>query len=84
MGYMESFHCSFLSAGGMDHVRVHPKFLHSNATVHKWVLGGKAAIPVYNTFEFICASLLINVFSDPNALILFFYSFCRAFGQLIG
>ncbi|KAL6996902.1 hypothetical protein U1Q18_007027 [Sarracenia purpurea var. burkii] len=28
------------SSGGMDHVRVHPKFLHSNATSHKWVLGG--------------------------------------------
>ncbi|GAB2229090.1 hypothetical protein Droror1_Dr00023225 [Drosera rotundifolia] len=24
---------------GMDHVRVHPKFLHSNATSHKWALG---------------------------------------------
>ncbi|RZC53734.1 hypothetical protein C5167_012582 [Papaver somniferum] len=24
---------------GMDHVRVHPRFLHSNATSHKWVLG---------------------------------------------
>lgn len=29
------------SAGGIDHVRVHPKFLHSNATSHKWALGGK-------------------------------------------
>lgn len=29
-----------LCAGGIDHVRVHPKFLHSNATSHKWVLGG--------------------------------------------
>lgn len=27
-------------AVGMDHVRVHPKFLHSNATSHKWALGG--------------------------------------------
>lgn len=26
--------------GGFDHVRVHPKFLHSNATSHKWSLGG--------------------------------------------
>ncbi|PRQ51277.1 putative proton-exporting ATPase [Rosa chinensis] len=24
---------------GMDHVRIHPKFLHSNATSHKWALG---------------------------------------------
>lgn len=29
----------FYSAG-LDHVRVHPKFLHSNATSHKWALGG--------------------------------------------
>lgn len=29
------------SAVGLDHVRVHPKFLHSNATSHKWALGGK-------------------------------------------
>ena len=29
------------SSVGMDHVRVHPKFLHSNATSHKWALGGK-------------------------------------------
>ncbi|OAP00988.1 hypothetical protein AXX17_AT4G28850 [Arabidopsis thaliana] len=28
-----------LSSGGFDHVRVHPKFLHSNATSHKWALG---------------------------------------------
>ncbi|KAM7480181.1 hypothetical protein LguiA_028394 [Lonicera macranthoides] len=27
------------SSGGMDHVRIHPRFLHSNATSHKWVLG---------------------------------------------
>lgn len=27
-------------AVGMDHVRVHPRFLHSNATSHKWALGG--------------------------------------------
>jgi hypothetical protein len=25
----------------MDHLRVHPKFLHSNATSHKWALGGR-------------------------------------------
>ncbi|CAI9113153.1 OLC1v1013701C1 [Oldenlandia corymbosa var. corymbosa] len=31
-------------AGGMDHVRVHPRFLHSNATSHKWVLGAFAEL----------------------------------------
>ncbi|KAJ7534895.1 hypothetical protein O6H91_12G009100 [Diphasiastrum complanatum] len=30
--------------GGMDHVRVHPKFLHSNATSHKWALGAMAEL----------------------------------------
>ncbi|KAL5717391.1 hypothetical protein ACHQM5_010398 [Ranunculus cassubicifolius] len=29
---------------GMDHVRVHPKFLHSNATSHKWALGAFAEL----------------------------------------
>ncbi|URD78760.1 Histidine kinase-, DNA gyrase B-, and HSP90-like ATPase [Musa troglodytarum] len=29
---------------GMDHVRVHPKFLHSNATSHKWALGALAEL----------------------------------------
>ncbi|KVH98977.1 Histidine kinase-like ATPase, ATP-binding domain-containing protein [Cynara cardunculus var. scolymus] len=32
------------SSGGMDHVRVHPRFLHSNATSHKWVLGAFAEL----------------------------------------
>ncbi|CAI9773833.1 unnamed protein product [Fraxinus pennsylvanica] len=32
------------ATGGMDHVRVHPKFLHSNATSHKWVLGAFAEL----------------------------------------
>ncbi|KAK8462145.1 hypothetical protein SEVIR_1G159400v4 [Setaria viridis] len=29
---------------GMEHVRVHPKFLHSNATSHKWALGAFAEL----------------------------------------
>lgn len=32
------------SQNGMDHVRVHPKFLHSNATSHKWALGAIAEL----------------------------------------
>ncbi|CAN4085495.1 unnamed protein product [Withania somnifera] len=35
---------SGLTSGGIDHVRVHPKFLHSNATSHKWVLGAFAEL----------------------------------------
>lgn len=30
--------------GGMDHVRVHPKFLHSNVTSHKWAFGAIAEL----------------------------------------
>ncbi|KAK6160441.1 hypothetical protein DH2020_003822 [Rehmannia glutinosa] len=32
------------SVADMDHVRVHPKFLHSNATSHKWALGAFAEL----------------------------------------
>ncbi|KAI7732310.1 hypothetical protein M8C21_010049 [Ambrosia artemisiifolia] len=32
------------SSGGLDHLRVHPRFLHSNATSHKWVLGAFAEL----------------------------------------
>ena len=28
--------------GMLEHARVHPKFLHSNATSHKWAFGGKS------------------------------------------
>ncbi|CAA2971802.1 Hypothetical predicted protein [Olea europaea subsp. europaea] len=30
--------------GAIDHVRIHPKFLHSNATSHKWALGAFAEL----------------------------------------
>uniref|UniRef100_A0A0D3F517 Morc S5 domain-containing protein n=1 Tax=Oryza barthii TaxID=65489 RepID=A0A0D3F517_9ORYZ len=32
------------SDSGMDHIRVHPRFLHSNATSHKWALGAFAEL----------------------------------------
>ncbi|KAA8540660.1 hypothetical protein F0562_024421 [Nyssa sinensis] len=41
------------SSGGMDHVRVHPKFLHSNATSHKWVLGAFAEL-LDNSLDEVC------------------------------
>ncbi|XP_076923545.1 protein MICRORCHIDIA 7-like [Bidens hawaiensis] len=41
------------STGGMDHVRVHPKFLHSNATSHKWVLGAFAEL-LDNSLDEVC------------------------------
>ncbi|KAL2539640.1 Histidine kinase [Abeliophyllum distichum] len=41
------------TTGGMDHVRVHPKFLHSNATSHKWVLGAFAEL-LDNSLDEVC------------------------------
>ncbi|KAJ9567837.1 hypothetical protein OSB04_003803 [Centaurea solstitialis] len=41
------------SSGGMDHVRVHPRFLHSNATSHKWVLGAFAEL-LDNSLDEVC------------------------------
>ncbi|KAK1257388.1 hypothetical protein QJS04_geneDACA023732 [Acorus gramineus] len=38
---------------GMDHVRVHPKFLHSNATSHKWALGAFAEL-LDNALDEVC------------------------------
>ncbi|XP_060196988.1 protein MICRORCHIDIA 7-like [Lycium barbarum] len=40
-------------ADGMDHVRVHPKFLHSNATSHKWALGAFAEL-LDNAMDEVC------------------------------
>ncbi|XP_009375173.2 protein MICRORCHIDIA 7-like isoform X1 [Pyrus x bretschneideri] len=42
------------SAGGIDHVRVHPKFLHSNATSHKWALGAFAEL-LDNALDEVCS-----------------------------
>ncbi|XP_023004868.1 protein MICRORCHIDIA 7-like isoform X1 [Cucurbita maxima] len=41
------------SSSGMDHVRVHPKFLHSNATSHKWALGAFAEL-LDNSLDEVC------------------------------
>ena len=32
------------NTGDLEHARIHPKFLHSNATSHKWAFGGNAFI----------------------------------------
>ncbi|KAH1131408.1 hypothetical protein J1N35_002786 [Gossypium stocksii] len=42
-----------IPSGGMDHVRVHPKFLHSNATSHKWALGAFAEL-LDNSLDEVC------------------------------
>ncbi|GAB4845779.1 Protein MICRORCHIDIA 4 [Ancistrocladus abbreviatus] len=49
------------STGGMDHVRVHPKFLHSNATSHKWALGAFAEL-LDNSLDEVCnGATFVNV-----------------------
>ncbi|GAV81580.1 HATPase_c_3 domain-containing protein [Cephalotus follicularis] len=48
-------------SGGLDHVRVHPKFLHSNATSHKWALGAFAEL-LDNSLDEICyGATYVNV-----------------------
>ncbi|KAL4559811.1 hypothetical protein LXL04_031957 [Taraxacum kok-saghyz] len=42
-----------ISSGGIDHLRVHPRFLHSNATSHKWVLGAFAEL-LDNSLDEVC------------------------------
>ncbi|BAT73133.1 Protein MICRORCHIDIA 4 [Vigna angularis] len=52
---------SDFSTVGMDHVRVHPKFLHSNATSHKWALGAFAEL-LDNSLDEVCnGATYVNV-----------------------
>ncbi|KAF3432351.1 hypothetical protein FNV43_RR27091 [Rhamnella rubrinervis] len=57
---------SALCSVGLDHVRIHPKFLHSNATSHKWSLGAFAELldnsldEVCNGATFVHIDVLIN------------------------
>ncbi|KAK9684318.1 hypothetical protein RND81_10G201900 [Saponaria officinalis] len=61
--------------GGMDHVRVHPKFLHSNATSHKWALGAFAELldnaldEVCNGATYVNIDMLVNK-KDGNKMLL--------------
>ncbi|RDY07141.1 Protein MICRORCHIDIA 4, partial [Mucuna pruriens] len=51
----------FMFHVGMDHVRVHPKFLHSNATSHKWALGAFAEL-LDNSLDEVCnGATYVNV-----------------------
>ncbi|XAR64360.1 hypothetical protein NMG60_11024667 [Bertholletia excelsa] len=54
-GEYEGVHgdCSASHSVGMDHLRVHPKFLHSNATSHKWALGAFAEL-LDNALDEVC------------------------------
>ncbi|XP_039035683.1 protein MICRORCHIDIA 7-like [Hibiscus syriacus] len=64
-----------LSSGGMDHVRVHPKFLHSNATSHKWALGAFAELldnsldEVFNGATHVNVDMLKSI-KDVNQMLL--------------
>eukprot|EP00250_Pteridium_aquilinum_P010246 c19241_g1_i2 orf=507-2678(-) len=59
---------------GMDHVRVHPKFLHSNATSHKWALGAIAELldnsidEVSNGATFVSVDKVTNTLDNTPAL----------------
>ncbi|XP_024972672.1 protein MICRORCHIDIA 7-like isoform X2 [Cynara cardunculus var. scolymus] len=63
------------SSGGMDHLRVHPRFLHSNATSHKWVLGAFAELldnaldEVCNGATYVNIDMLTNK-KDENRMLL--------------
>ncbi|CAH1418962.1 unnamed protein product [Lactuca virosa] len=63
------------SSGGMDHVRVHPRFLHSNATSHKWVLGAFAELldnsldEISNGATYVNIDMLTNK-KDGNKMLL--------------
>ncbi|XP_073386683.1 protein MICRORCHIDIA 7 isoform X2 [Physcomitrium patens] len=48
-------------AGAIDHVRVHPKFLHSNATSHRWVLGAVAELVDNAVDEVMNGATFVNV-----------------------
>ncbi|KNA08584.1 hypothetical protein SOVF_161360 [Spinacia oleracea] len=64
------------NTGGMDHVRVHPKFLHSNATSHKWALGAFAELldnsldEVCNGATFVNIDMLLNKKDGGNMLLI--------------
>ncbi|KAL5213805.1 hypothetical protein ABZP36_002957 [Zizania latifolia] len=49
------------SVSGLDHVRVHPKFLHSNATSHKWALGAVAELMDNSLDEVINGATYVNI-----------------------
>ncbi|KAA3462584.1 protein MICRORCHIDIA 7-like [Gossypium australe] len=63
------------STVGMDHVRVHPKFLHSNATSHKWALGAFAELldnaldEACNGATYVSIDMLQNKKDDSRMLV---------------
>ncbi|KAH0462567.1 hypothetical protein IEQ34_010142 [Dendrobium chrysotoxum] len=60
--------CSSSFSADIDHVRVHPKFLHSNATSHKWALGALAEL-LDNSMDEVCNGakfVNIDVLKNPK------------------
>ncbi|EPS74601.1 hypothetical protein M569_00153, partial [Genlisea aurea] len=63
-------------SGGMDHVRVHPRFLHSNATSHKWVLGAFAELldnaldEIRNGATYVAVDMVQNMKDDSKMLLI--------------
>ncbi|GJS73050.1 microrchidia 7-like protein [Tanacetum coccineum] len=61
---------------GIDHLRVHPRFLHSNATSHKWVLGAFAELldnsldEVCNGATYVKIDMLTNKKDDSRMLLI--------------
>uniref|UniRef100_A0A7N0TEG0 Morc S5 domain-containing protein n=1 Tax=Kalanchoe fedtschenkoi TaxID=63787 RepID=A0A7N0TEG0_KALFE len=62
--------------GQLDHARVHPKFLHSNATSHKWAFGAIAEL-LDNAVDEICNGATfvkvdkVNIMKDGSPSLLF-------------
>lgn len=67
---------SFASVRGeLEHARVHPKFLHSNATSHKWAFGAIAELldnavdEIPNGATFVKVDKILNVKDNSPALL---------------
>lgn len=62
--------------GELEHARVHPKFLHSNATSHKWAFGAIAEL-LDNAVDEICNGATfvkvdkINIMKDTSPALIF-------------
>uniref|UniRef100_A0A7C9AK86 Adenosinetriphosphatase n=1 Tax=Opuntia streptacantha TaxID=393608 RepID=A0A7C9AK86_OPUST len=61
--------------GELEHARVHPKFLHSNATSHKWAFGAIAELldnavdEISNGATFVKVDKILNVKDNSPALL---------------
>lgn len=68
--------CFFYFTDQLEHARVHPKFLHSNATSHKWAFGGKFACHKKRERNCRCLNsrikLLLLVYLELELIRLFF------------